>query len=71
MNMPKIIIDEKKCKSCGLCIETCPNKLIGYSNRANETGLTPAEFKDTEGKCTGCAMCAVICPEIAIKEVLR
>ena len=69
--MPKIIIDESKCKSCGICISVCPNKLMNYSKNTNAQGLTPAEFKDTEGKCTGCAMCAISCPEIAIKEVLR
>ncbi len=71
MSMSKIVIDESKCKSCGICITVCPNKLIRYSKNTNEQGLTPAEFIDTEGKCTGCAMCAISCPEIAIKEVLR
>ena len=71
MIMPRIIIDDKKCKSCGICMAACPNNLIEYSRTTNEQGLTPAEFKDTEGKCTGCAMCAVSCPEIAVKEVWR
>ncbi|MDO5437405.1 MAG: 4Fe-4S binding protein [bacterium] len=69
--MPRIIIDTEKCKNCGICIETCPNNLIGYSVCTNKQGNITAEFNDKEGKCTGCSMCALMCPEIAIKEVIR
>ena len=69
--MSKIVIDETKCKSCGICISVCPNKLIKYSDKTNVQGLTPAEFIDRERKCTGCAMCAISCPENGIKEDLR
>jgi len=69
--MPRIIIDTEKCKSCGICVETCPNKLIKFSNVTNKQGVTPVEFDNSSNKCTGCALCAVSCPEIAIKEVLR
>lgn len=69
--MPRIIIDSEKCKSCGICMEVCPNKLIKYSTAQNCHGNIPAEFNDEGGKCIGCALCAISCPEIAIKEVLR
>lgn len=69
--MPRIIIDKEKCKSCGICIETCPNKLIKFALSTNKQGMVPAEFVDSDKKCTGCALCAISCPEIAIKEVIR
>lgn len=69
--MPRIIIDTEKCKSCGICINICPNKLIRFGQSANSCGNIPTEFVDENNKCTGCAMCAISCPEIAIKEVLR
>ncbi len=69
--MAKIIIDKEKCKNCGICMETCPNKLIKCSTTLNAQGSITAEFKDENNKCTGCALCAIVCPEIAIKEVLR
>lgn len=69
--MPRIIIDTEKCKSCGICINVCPNKLIRFGQNTNSCGNIPIEFVDENNKCTGCAMCAISCPEIAIKEVLR
>jgi len=69
--MPRIIIDTDRCKSCGICVEVCPNKIIKFAKTPNANGSIPAEFNDENKKCTGCAMCAISCPEIAIKEVLR
>ncbi len=69
--MSKIIIDFEKCKSCGICMEVCPNKLIRYSKTTNSSGVVTAEFCDTENKCTACTLCAISCPEIAIKEVIK
>lgn len=69
--MPRIIIDTEKCKGCGICIQTCPNKLIKTADTPNKQGAVPVEFDNSLDKCTGCALCAVVCPEIAICEVLR
>ena len=69
--MPRILIDSEKCKSCGICMATGPNKLIKFSSQTNKQGMIYAELEDEENKCTGCALCAISCPEIAIKEVIR
>lgn len=64
--MAKIVIDEKRCKGCGLCSITCPKKLIALQDKINNFGYTPAVFVTDRGSCTGCALCAEICPDIAI-----
>jgi 2-oxoglutarate ferredoxin oxidoreductase subunit delta len=64
--MPKIVIDELRCKGCGLCTIACPKKLISLSEQINNYGYTPALFLDSESKCTGCALCAEMCPDLAI-----
>ncbi|TLN25240.1 4Fe-4S dicluster domain-containing protein [bacterium] len=64
----KIEINGELCKSCGLCVEFCPKKVLRISDHYNDKGYYPAE-QFCEG-CTGCGMCAVVCPE-AIIEVWR
>jgi 2-oxoglutarate ferredoxin oxidoreductase subunit delta len=68
--MNKIVINEKFCKGCELCVHACPFKLIRISERINTKGYYPAEFVDPEKKCTGCTLCAITCPDVAI-EVYR
>lgn len=62
--MAKIVVDGNYCKSCGLCMEACPFKLISWSTESGEMGLF-AEQKDAT-KCTGCRLCAIMCPDGAI-----
>lgn len=69
--MPNVLIDKNKCKSCYLCVEACPNKLIRISSEAGKTGNNTVEFVNEDNKCTGCAMCAISCPDLAITEVNR
>ena len=63
--MPHIIIDETRCKGCGLCTMACPKKLVALSDAPNSLGFTVAVFSDAE-KCTGCTLCAQMCPDVAI-----
>lgn len=64
----KIKIDLERCKGCGLCIDSCPKKLIGLDESLNKHGVHPAYFKGES--CSGCAFCAQVCPECCI-EVYR
>ena len=69
--MSYIKIDKNKCKSCYLCIDVCPKKLIQKSETIGKTGENVVEFKDENSQCIGCAQCAMVCPDIAITEVHR
>ncbi|SNB45562.1 4Fe-4S dicluster domain-containing protein [Geobacter sp. DSM 9736] len=63
--MAKVVIEELRCKGCGLCTLACNRELIALSDRFNLQGYTPALVSDMT-KCTGCALCAEICPDVAI-----
>ena len=69
--MPYIKIDKTKCKSCYLCIDVCPKKVIKKSQEIGKTGEFIAEFDKEKNECIGCAQCAIVCPDIAITEVHR
>lgn len=56
-----IAVDREKCKGCGICVASCPNKSIGMSKEVNGKGYNFAVLvADT---CVGCASCGRICPD--------
>jgi 2-oxoglutarate ferredoxin oxidoreductase subunit delta len=63
--MSHIIIDETRCKGCGLCTIACTKKLVDMSKTPNSLGYTVAIFSEPE-KCIGCSLCAQMCPDVAI-----
>jgi 2-oxoglutarate ferredoxin oxidoreductase subunit delta len=63
--MPKITVDEARCKGCELCTAACPKKCIEMSKNFSATGYYPAVFCAPE-RCTGCALCSQVCPDLAI-----
>ena len=64
--MSRIVINEDRCKGCGLCTLVCPYDLVHISERFNAKGYRPATQIDPEGQCVGCASCATMCPDVAI-----
>ena len=64
--MSRIVIDQDRCKGCGLCTIACPHELVQIADRFNAKGYRPAAFVDPDGQCTGCANCASMCPDVAI-----
>lgn len=58
-----VIIDEERCKGCGLCIAACPGAVLEVkTGRFNMHGFNYANTV-AEDKCTGCASCAIVCPD--------
>ena len=59
--LPRPVITADECKSCGRCVEACPQKCLRLADRMNSRGVKPAEYAGTG--CTGCAICFYNCPE--------
>ena len=55
------------CKGCGLCIEKCPTKTLGWSDELGLYGTPAVELGHSERQCTGCGICQTFCPDCAIK----
>jgi 2-oxoglutarate ferredoxin oxidoreductase subunit delta len=62
-------IDQNECKGCGLCVESCPPKVLHLRADLNHYGVHPAEY--TGDKCTGCGICFYVCPEPGAISVYR
>jgi len=67
--MPKVVVLGEYCKSCGLCVNVCPNHVLAIGDKANLKGYYPVVVTD-DTKCISCAMCAIVCPDVAL-EVFR
>ncbi len=70
------IVDKALCEACGLCVKTCPKKIIKMIPKRAKVYVacsTPCRGKDTmsvcEVGCIGCGLCARNCPEKAITMV--
>ncbi|MDL2298553.1 4Fe-4S binding protein [Synergistaceae bacterium OttesenSCG-928-D05] len=68
--MPKgrVEIAEEFCKSCLLCVDVCPKKVLAISDKINAKGYRVVHQATDD--CIGCGMCAVRCPD-AVLEVYR
>lgn len=65
--MAKITIAKEICKGCGLCVASCPKKILEISPTvSNNKGYFVATCTDMSA-CIGCASCAVMCPDCAIE----
>jgi len=63
----KILIDDRYCKGCNLCIAVCPKEaLLAGTQRTQKGYLMPAAVPE---KCTQCMNCEIICPDFAITVV--
>ena len=66
MYMATVTISKDRCKGCGLCILSCPKKILELSTELNAKGYHPVTVTDKE-KCIGCAACAIMCPDCVLE----
>ena len=64
--MAKEKILEEYCKSCGLCTDACPKKILEIGKKTNSKGYFTVHCIDQD-KCIGCTLCATVCPDVAIE----
>ena len=62
-------VNGEECKGCGLCVESCPPKVIALSEQMNRFGYRTATYAGAG--CTGCGICFIACPEPGAITVLR
>jgi 2-oxoglutarate ferredoxin oxidoreductase subunit delta len=55
----KIVVDNKACKKCGICIEFCPRSVL-QAGPLGEVLVVKAEA------CNECRLCELRCPDLAI-----
>ncbi len=54
-----IVINNRFCKGCSICVDFCPTGVLGM-----EGSLAVIKAKE---KCTGCQLCDLRCPDFAIQ----
>jgi len=64
--VPYIVIDEERCKGCGLCVAACAKKAIEMAKVINRQGYFYARQTNRD-LCSGCRLCAVACPDVGIQ----
>ena len=62
----EIVVNEKRCKGCGLCVEFCPQDCIAITGeKIGPNGFLLPEVVKPEA-CTACCICGWMCPDYAI-----
>ena len=61
--MKEILINEKWCKGCGICVDFCPKNVFDQPHL--NVRPTPARVSD----CIGCGLCELRCPDFAISLI--
>lgn len=64
--MQQIMVNKDRCKGCELCVNNCPQQILGMSKELNVKGYFYAKMIDPP-RCIGCCMCAIMCPDVAIE----
>ena len=63
----EIVIDEKSCKGCGLCVHFCNrNCIVITGEKLGPTGYLVPTLSDPD-RCNGCGICGWMCPDFAIE----
>jgi 2-oxoglutarate ferredoxin oxidoreductase subunit delta len=62
----QIVVDPDLCKGCELCVNACPQKILGMTTKINKHGYFYAEVAE-QMRCIGCRLCCITCPDVAIE----
>ncbi len=66
---PRVIVQPEQCKGCGLCVMSCPKRVLVLSNRINRSGYRTSAPESSD--CVGCGTCFYVCPEPGAITVVR
>lgn len=66
----EILIDDRYCKGCYLCVAVCPKKVLGRGNTRSRAGYSMPQVENP-GACVACALCEMTCPDLALTVVLE
>ena len=64
--MAQIVIEPDLCKGCELCVNACPQGILGMTTQINAKGYFYAEVVEPQ-RCIGCRLCCITCPDVAIE----
>lgn len=67
----EVIIDEKRCRGCGYCVEFCPRECLEITkDEINPMGYAIPVLTKPE-QCNTCGLCARMCPHWAVEVYLN
>ncbi|WP_165248026.1 4Fe-4S dicluster domain-containing protein [Adlercreutzia sp. ZJ141] len=63
---PELVVNQERCRACGVCMQMCPTGTICHS-------LDEGEFSYSfvPGTCVDCGLCLAVCPEHALSRDYR
>jgi len=63
-----ILIDDRFCKGCLLCLQVCPKKIFERGGPRSGAGYGMPRAAKIES-CTSCRLCEMTCPDLALTVV--
>jgi len=60
-----VIVDDRYCKGCGICIHFCAKHVLAVSDEVNGLGYH-IPYVSNENECTNCRQCELFCPDFAV-----
>ena len=62
------VIDTRRCKACGLCVDKCPKNVLSMGSAINSQGYNYV-VQENPDNCVLCDICGIVCPDMAIGVV--